>query len=78
MFAGVAVRVAVQATVVQQGVLSLDRSTIRASQILVSLLNPPVGDAQFTGDVCNQHSADLGEPHRLALTLLHRGLLNFE
>ena len=76
-FAGVAVRVAVQANAVQQCLTPLERSTIRACQILVSLLDPHNECAQFTGDVCNRHSVDLGEPHRLALTLLHRGPLNF-
>ena len=36
-----------------------------------------VGNAWFTGDVCHRLSAGLGEPHRLALTLIHRGLVDF-
>ena len=36
-----------------------------------------VGNAQFTSDVCNRLSSALSEPHRLALTLLRNGLLDF-
>jgi hypothetical protein len=39
MFVGVAVRVAVQANAVQQFLMLLGRSTIRASQFLASLMN---------------------------------------
>ena len=54
---------------VQQCLMLLGRSTIRASRFLASLMDPRAGNAQFTGDVCNRLSAGLGEPYRLALTL---------
>jgi hypothetical protein len=57
--------------------MPLERSTIRDSQLLASLMDPRVGNARVTGDVCNRLSAGLGEPHCLVLTLLHRGLLDF-
>ena len=40
-------------------------------------MDPCVGNAQFTGDVCHRLSAGLGEPHRLVLTFLHRSLVDF-
>jgi len=40
-------------------------------------MDPRVGNAQFTGDLCNRLSADLGELHHIALKLLQRGLLDF-
>src|SRR5690349_20689264 len=73
LFAGVAV----QANAVQQCLTPLERSPIRASQILVSLLDPLLGNAQFTGDVCNRLSTVLGELHHLALTFLRSDLLDF-
>ena len=73
MFVGLAV----QANAVQQCVTPLERNTICASQILVSLLDPLAGNALFTGDVSNRLSAVLGELHHLALTLLCSGLLDF-
>ena len=71
------VGVAVQANAAQQCLTPLERSTIHASQILVPLLDPLVGNAQFTNDVSNHLSAVLGELLHLALTLLRSDLLDF-
>jgi hypothetical protein len=49
--------------------MPLERSNISVSKFLASLMDNRVGNAQFTGDVCNRLSAELGEPYRLALTL---------
>jgi hypothetical protein len=77
MFAGVAVRVAVQVNAVQQCLMLLERSNICVSQFRASLMDPRVGNAQVTGDVCHRLSTGLGELHRLALPLLRRGLVDF-
>ena len=75
--AGVAVRVAVQRLLVQQCLMFLGKEHYPCQPIPWSLMVPRVGNGQFTCDVCNRLSAGLSEPHRLALTLLRRGLLDF-
>ena len=77
MFAGVAVRVAVQASAVQQRLMLLGKEYYPSQPIPCVIDGPSCRKAQFTSDVCNRLSADLGELHYIALTLLHRGLLDF-
>jgi hypothetical protein len=77
MFAGVAVRVAVQANAVQQCLMILRKEQYSCQPIPCVIDEPRVGNTQFTGDVCNRLSAGLYELNRLALKLLHRGLLDF-
>ena len=57
--------------------MSLERSTISASQLLASFSDIHGGNAQCTGDECGRLSAGLDEPHLLALALLRRGHLDF-
>ncbi len=77
MFAGVAVRVAVQANAVQQYLMPVGKEHYSCQPIPCVIDESRIGNAQFTGDVCNRLSAVLGEPHQLALKLLRRIILDF-
>jgi len=73
MFAGVAV----QANALQQCVMFVEKEHYPCQPIPCIIDGPRVGNAQFTGDVCNRISAGLSEPYRHAHKLLCRGLLDF-